>query len=442
MEQLSLDLRVPMNHYDFMFRDQQKDIILWAPQQEKKWSVLNKQIAREELSRHVNEPDIFITPNEFHRWRMIRLASHFNALYVDIDCHNEEVNLISLVSNALEKIERHKIPQPNAIVYTGRGIHLYWLINRTPAAALPRWQVAQNYLVKLLAADPMSSDATRVLRVIGTRNSKCNWLVSAEMLTPQVYDFDWLVDQIMPVTRAEIRDIQVKRAQNKIQRVGNTKSIYNWWYNVYQDLITIIDHHWFGGVPEGQRDRLLFLLGVSLSWFTVSDALEHEIMATARMFVPTLKDKDVKNYVSSILDRAKRSTAGGKIIWDGKEKDTRYGFKKTTIIEWLGDLYKEELIPKMKGLVPDEEVKRRERDSLRARRRATGKTKQSREDYQAKAAERREQALDLVARGFKHQEIADKLEISIESIRSLLKQAKKKGVVKSVAVYSGEASAL
>jgi hypothetical protein len=75
-----------------------------------------------------------------------------------------------------------------------------------PFAALPRWQACQRVLVKALQGDKMSADATRVLRVIGTVNSKTKSVVKAEMLNPQRYDFDWLCDQILPVERAKLRD--------------------------------------------------------------------------------------------------------------------------------------------------------------------------------------------------------------------------------------------
>ena len=211
-QQLALDLRSPATHYDLIAGSQQRQLIAWTPLAKTHWHKLNVDIARDQLSAWVSEPDVFVTPNEFNGWRLIKLGDGLNALYVDIDAHHQSTTDFSkLASAAISKIEAAQIPSPNFVVYTGRGIHLYWLIDRVPFSALPRWQACQRHLVKLLDADKMSADATRVLRVIGTTNSKTGSQVRAEMLTPKRYDFDWLADQVLPVTRAEIRDLRAAR---------------------------------------------------------------------------------------------------------------------------------------------------------------------------------------------------------------------------------------
>ncbi|MFP3702206.1 hypothetical protein SB758_42695, partial [Burkholderia sp. SIMBA_013] len=77
------------------------------------------------------------TPNEFYQWRRIANTAAFNALYIDLDAHNGQ-DIMALVEGALDALTRAKIPEPNTIVYTGRGAHFYWLIKRTPSMALPR----------------------------------------------------------------------------------------------------------------------------------------------------------------------------------------------------------------------------------------------------------------------------------------------------------------
>ena len=78
---------------------------------------------------------------------------------------------MNLESNYFNKI----IPATNYIIDSGRGLALLWNINKVPSQALPLWKAIQEYLyhqLKEFGADRQALDATRVLRVPGSINSK------------------------------------------------------------------------------------------------------------------------------------------------------------------------------------------------------------------------------------------------------------------------------
>lgn len=428
LRQLKLDLRSPADHYDMIAHSQQRDFIAWTPQQgNKQWHSLNLEVARDKLSAWTNEPDIYITPNEFQGWRLIKLGHGLNALYADIDVHGEEnPDLARLASVALSRCETAGIPTPNFVVYTGRGIHLYWLIDRVPFSALPRWQACQQQLVKHLRADPRAADSTRVLRVIGSVNSKSKSVVTAEMLNPKRYDFDWLADQVLPLARAEIRDIRAARARrgDALPRPKATGSIYDRWHLVYRDLQTICNHHWFGGVKEGHRDAMLHLMATSLSWFTQSDALQTEIFQTAREWMPTLSAREVASYTKSVVTRAKDDAEAGADPTHWQWGKGRYRYKRTTLVERLGDLITPELIPQLRAIVPDEIIRERKTARERARKHATGEVKATREEYLAQVAERRSEAVRLKAEGLSVRAIASTMGISPSMVSRYLNDPK------------------
>lgn len=58
----------------------------------------------------------------------------------------------------------------------------------------------------------MARDAARVLRLIGTINSKTGSVVEALTSAEDPWPFDRLADEILPLTRAQIRDLRVARA--------------------------------------------------------------------------------------------------------------------------------------------------------------------------------------------------------------------------------------
>jgi hypothetical protein len=421
--QLKLPLRLPAEHYDLVSPYQQRELVAFTPQQAKNWHVLNRDVARDTLSRWVDEPDIYVTPNEFYNWRRIKNAAALNAMYVDIDAHNGQ-DVMKLVTAALSALDAERVPEPNCIVYTGRGAHVYWLINRTAPQALPRWQACQRRLVEICKGDRMSADATRVLRVVGTTNSKAeNFKVSAEPIHPIRYDFDWLADQVMPFSRAEIRDIRAARAVRQLDTAApatqtKTGSIYDRWYLVYRDLHTIVDHNWFGsGIESGHRDTLLFHMANALSWFTVSDSLEHEIEHLARQITPSLSAAEAKGYCSSVISRARDTHLKG--------DEKRYRYKRETLYNQLSPLIPADLLPRLRAIIPDELAAERKRDSNR-KSKAKSRAKAgavSRSVYVGNAQEKRQKALELRAEGLSVRAIAAQLGASTRSIFGYLKEA-------------------
>ena len=414
------EFNFPQHHFDLIMNGttcrSSSSLLLFKPSRQPKWEKINQAIGRDQLARFVGEPDIYLTPNSFHGWRLVRLLSNLNAFYLDFDIRRKRVeptDLMRLAAQLMDQFERLGWPTPNALIYTGRGLHVYWLIDSVPAQALPRWQSAMRHMVQMTGADPAVTDCTRNMRVIGTVNLKTGTKVTAEVLHRKRYDFDWFCDQVFPHTRAEIRDLSASRARNK-KKAGNpnrnTKgSIYERWRRVYGDLITISDHFWFGGVPEGHRNQMLFHMANALSWFTVSDALENEIIATARTYTPTLTKVEAKSYTSTVVRRAKASVKG---------KETRYKYKRETLWREFEPLVGKELdlVEKLRAIIPDDlaQQRKKERDSSR--------WKQSRIEYEEQAKTKAEQAKKLKLEGRRNAEIAEILGIHIKSVSRFLKR--------------------
>lgn len=439
------ELRTPIDHYRALVTDQQHDHLLWVKGRKDKdgreWYKLNNEVAVQELSRYTNEPEIFVTPNEFYGWRLIRLLSALNAFYVDIDVHDGDGCPVRAAWAAIDKISRAHLPEPNMVVYTGRGAHLYWLFERTPKHALPRWQVVQKVLVQLTAGDTQVLDATRVLRVVGTQNSQADRsrkTVTAEVLNPQRYQFDWLCEQIMHIPRAEIRDIRAARARKEAlegaissrqaaRHKANAGSIYQVWYHRYQDLIKISDAHWFGGVPPGFRNLMLLHMSISLSWFTKAEALTDEITHVARHHMPSFTESEINSTVSSVLKRARDAADGKMYEFQGMQVDPRYKFKAETLWDVFAPLVleKPELIQELRAIIPPEEREKREAQRQEKRDRVQeGRYTHSRSEYLETADKRKNIARKLFSEGVSPKEIAIKLEVSQKTVERYIKDLK------------------
>ncbi|PQJ96967.1 replication protein [Chromatium okenii] len=319
------------------------------------------------LADQQGQQDRYLTVNEFYRWRVTNQLKSLRACYVDIDGNVD-------IDKALQRLIEMELPEPSFVIYSGRGMHLYWLIKPVPAKALPVWQMVQNKLVEALlpiGADPVVKDCTRVLRLCGTINSKNGVQVTGKKLTGKRWTLHQLSDAVLgkrqngclPKTRsAQVHSFSAK--PNGRKKYG---SIYQWWSLVHQDLMKIGDYYLpSGGIPEGHRDIWLFLTLLSLSWFVPAARVKSEMLKLARRYTPGLMN-DVQRQMLPIINRAEASMRGEKIIFNGKTVDPRYQFKRETLFEWIQEIIPDELQSELRAIIPNElrTQRRKERDKAR-----------------------------------------------------------------------------
>ena len=131
------------------------------------------------------------------------------------------------------------LPLPSLMIYSGRGLQLKWLLDAPiPRQALPRWNACQRHLVDKLAelgADPAAKDASRVLRLVDTVNTKSGNIcrvvhVQEEAGEPARYNFEYLCEMLLPVARWDIEAQQKRRRDRQLTlipggRQGNLKGV-------------------------------------------------------------------------------------------------------------------------------------------------------------------------------------------------------------------------
>jgi len=417
---------LPEQHASILHRDVDREVVIWTPHRDPQWRTRRASVAIELLAGEAGAEDVYLTVNQFYGRRQVRHLAALTALYVDVDVHGAPANLTSLLDQKLTVLQRARIPAPSLVVFSGRGLHLYWIIKPLPAAVLPRWQPCQRHLQQLLEGDPSAVDCTRLLRLVGSVNTRapehCR-TVTGVLNSVSEFDFDWLAEQVLPRSRAEVRDIRAQQAKALTDRrrcaVKGKRTVYDWWMAVYKDLYTIVEHHWPQGVPEGQRDTIVFLIAVALSWFTTSEALEAEVVSVARRIAPTLSEKDVLSYTSSVRDRAARAASGEKDQWQGKSRDPRYHYKRETLYLMLKGLITPALGQKLFGIMSNEERDRRrtERERLRDR------TVEGRHHSSHAEAEVRARASTLARDGHSVRSISTLLSVPRSTVADWLRSA-------------------
>jgi len=368
--------------------------------------------------------DVFMSVNEFNGWRKEELLKSLRACFVDID--NPKLTL----TETLDAVKKQGLPEPSIATESGNGFHLYWMLEATPSKALQVWKEVQNKIARSLkdiGADQLAKDPARLLRVIGTVNSKNGSRVRGHIISDKYYSFHLLSDLILGKRKFEkkrkaiVRDITASRAGKSINKPSfHSKPIRMWWYVVYQDILKIIEYTFSGKVLKGtkQRDLLLFHLANALSWFVNPDALQSEIDMMAQKYFPDLSETKVTRYTSQIIERSLKAIEGKKIEYNGKMVDARYSFRRDTLWTQFSHLISNDLLPELRAIIPDKLHAERKRKRDRSR------SSLSREEYEAQAYTRRCHAIKLYSEGFKQKDIALKLEISKGRVSQILREHK------------------
>lgn len=317
------------------------------------------------------QQDAFFTVNQFNGWRQVRLLRSLRAVYIDLDGQLD----LDLV---LEALAAAQMPAPSFVVFSGRGLHLYWVLRATPAQAVPIWQRVQDALLKSLAnlgADPACRDCTRVLRLTGTVNGRNLVETRGLILTGTEWDLHSLADEVLGARKpgrprgASIHDLAAAQARASA-RAGRKSvlqgSIYGWWHTVYSDLVRLTDVAFSNRLPAGRRDKLLFLHAVALSWFAQPDAIADEILAVGRQ-ITDFSDREILEAMGPVIERRNLAAAGQTISWNGQERDPRYFFKAETLRDWVGHDLIERHAGQLRALAPAAVIQKRKkaRDAAR-----------------------------------------------------------------------------
>ena len=383
----TIDLDTSRSHFDSLHQAAHGTVVLWERAGANHWHKLHPGDAHIPalLAAQDGQPDRYISANQFHGWRLVRLLKSLRACYVDVDNCTD----LPLV---LEALRDAQLPPPSAVVWSGRGLHLYWFVKPVPAQALPVWQRVQDTLIKALlavGADPAAKDCTRVLRLVGSINSKTGTEVRGLVLDPEPYEFRHLCDEVLgqrqPRQVAVVRDLAAARAERG-ERI-RTGSIYDRWHLVYRDLLAIAEYHFLGGVPHGHRDKWLFLSAVALSWFANPATLRGELERQAQAWTG-LGVLEVRKAIKGPLERAELAAAGKLFEYDGALQDPRYKFRRETLWDWMQPIVPRDLAPQLRAIVSDD-VRKAHRQETRAKHEATrdrvaeGRYKQTRDAYRA-----------------------------------------------------------
>lgn len=257
-----------------------------------------------DLSINLNDKDVYISQNTFNnRSRRLTHLKELKALYIDIDCY--KVNLSKeAVKYFMENDLYGQIPVPNMLVDSGRGLYYIIFLENTVAEDLPKWQLIEKYLyekLKDLGADNKALDATRVLRVVGSTNSKNNSIVKVI----DTYDYQYTLDEIIENYIPEvIEDRKEKQKPLGVRKKGRKKkfvslfNLYNLYYTRFKDIKKLVEIRNYE--MTGYREITLFLIRYFLNVYHGDDDLVmEEVLEINNSFTEPLEINEVFNATRS-----------------------------------------------------------------------------------------------------------------------------------------------
>ena len=320
--------------------------------------------------------DVYLSQNRFNRKCRFEYAlQEADALWADLDYYRNpdlaDLHPELIADEALLALDRHRIPEPTAIISSGKGLYFLWLHRPIPIRELYRWKECQLEIyqaLKSVGADRGAIDASRVLRLPGTKNSKNGRTVEVLHESSTVWDFEDIFREIVGESERTIvhpfeYEVAKRRNSNGFfsRNRWNAKTL---WGSRFQELRALKDYRWPHGVPEGFRDLFVFLCTVGLSWMIEPRRLEAEAKRWGRECVGRF-DREALTNTRTTIKRAMAAARGERIEWRGIEVDPRYRFRTETIVDRLEITESEARELNLRSLVPKSLL--RERDALRKR---------------------------------------------------------------------------
>jgi len=314
--------------------------------------------------------DTWISQAEF--WAPTRRLLHFmrvGLLFVDLDTYKlyefSGLSAEAQLELLLRLCEAQRLPEPSLVIFSGRGLQAKWVLDSAlPARALPRWSLVQHEIGRRLAglgADPNALDASRVLRLDQTVNSRSGEIVRVVHQSGARYDFDQLADALLPLTRAKLQELRQERAERaadpEYQKRSATRTKGHLTaidtgalghlrpfigaqlaWDRLADLRTLAQlRGWTQGAPDGSRDLAVFI-GASFLAQAVPNVprFYDELRVLGREFAPHWTFREVNASASAVIDRMKRMAKGETVEYAGVQVDPRYRWRNDTLIQRFG----------------------------------------------------------------------------------------------------------
>lgn len=340
----------------------------------------------EQLTNYMGE-DIYYSQNTFYKpQRRIENIRQLRNLYIDLDCYLLNYDPDFIVRKLELEYFRQSVPEPNLIIFSGRGVVLIWLIEPVPYKALPLWNAVQRYLLdqlKDVGSDPKASDAARVFRLAGSINSKNGAEVHVEYRHGYRYALRDIQYDYLPELTPKPKTGKKKPGRRK--KVVHLYNIYTLNHARILDITKIVELRNYD--VTGYREVICFLYRYWMCCFcNDTEEAYRQTLELNGTFTYPLPERELKSATRSAekaYEARSNKEANEQAIKRGYP-GAGYNISNAKLIKWL-DITQDEMVH-LNTIINPAEKRRRDRIRKDNERRAAGvRTKEQRlnEDRQA-----------------------------------------------------------
>lgn len=312
------------------------------------------------LSKWTGE-DIYYSQNSFFKpQRRIDNIRQLRSLYVDLDVYNIGATPEWVLGKLEYEYFRKIIPEPNMVIFSGRGLVLVWNIDPVPYMAMPLWRALETRFLEILkdlGADPRASDPARIFRLAGTINSKSQAIVTTEYRHDYRFDIQDLKFDYLPELKAEAPTVKKRGRKSKVVRMFNTFSLH---LARAKDIAKLVELR--NGDVKNYREYICFLFRYFTCCYTSDpeQALEETLDLNSE-FTQPLSEREVRSATRNAEDAwaAKSDAKANELARSMGYPGAGYFLTNRKIIDWL-DISLEEQ-KEMSTIIGAEEKRRRNR---------------------------------------------------------------------------------
>jgi len=395
----------------------------------------------------VEMPDAYVSANGYgwHKGagRTVSSLKSINGFYVDFDYYKVPTYAHLTPAAFLQTVlsENPWLPEPSIFEDSGNGCWMFWSFDKGLHLSkkvdwLAQWQTYQDFLIAKLSrygADPACSDAARVVRLIGTTNSKTHRVAqgwSAKVRYPfadlkaafnAVYRAERAMQPAKPGQEARTTAKQHSH-QHAPRRVTQLHNLHTLAAARMQDLKTLAGLR--GGRFTECRRRAGFVYAVESAHFCRElRTLQAEVEAFIEGFISDpQKYRKAFDYqaVLARFEAERQLILAGVSRSDARDQLGRAKSQYTLTNRFIVALL--EITPleqvRLKTLIGADEKRRRHAQAETRKRREAGAM--PRADYQSRAAQRKQEARRLQSEGLSVRQVAAAMELSIGSVHRYL----------------------
>ena len=271
--------------------------------------------------------------------------------------------------------------------------------------AMPLWYAIQRYLyneLKEFGADANALDPTRVLRVVGTINSKSNSCV-------EILDMDSYEYSLRDIQKEYLPDISEKREKKKgrPKKVVSLFNEYSLYYARIIDIAKICELREYD--VKGHRELILFLYRYFSCCFLSDpeEALDKALELNSMFKEPLTEDEVIRDTKSA--ERA--------------YEDRKYKYTNAKLIEILGITLDEQ--KHLKTIISGKEKYRRCADEKKARQRAKRINENGLTKKQQEIEDLNIKIIELKNGGMKNKLISEILSIPLKTLERYITKLRK-----------------